>query len=237
MSPGKQCTTSPPRRQPSHSIRGDGELCFRHSLRGGATGGRFGNEFAIASTYVHACRVTGVAMRPRRVWFAHPAPKSPASIAAFFQVDELDFDRAESGIALSEEDALRPLLRSDPRLMRTADEIATGALAEHSTDLIAMVRQTVRASLSNGDVDAIAKSLHMSGRSLQRKLHALGTSFVAVRNDLRREVALQLLDDPGRPLADIAAETGFRDLASFSRAFKRWTGKPPGAYRDGLREP
>jgi AraC-like DNA-binding protein len=88
-------------------------------------------------------------------------------------------------------------------------------------------------SLLPGDaaIDAVARAMHMSPRTLQRKLDAEGASFSEVVDEVRQRLARRWLVDERRTLADVAFALGFSDLATFSRAFKRWTGKPPGAWR------
>ena len=72
---------------------------------------------------------------------------------------------------------------------------------------------------------------HMSARTLQRRLEEEQTRFTEVLDRARLDLARRLLADPALPLADVAFRLGFADLAAFSRAFKRWTGKPPGQWR------
>jgi AraC-like DNA-binding protein len=73
----------------------------------------------------------------------------------------------------------------------------------------------------------------MSVRTLQRRLEDEGTSFGALADAARREAAEALIGDPDVPLAEVAFRAGFSDFGTFSRAFRRWTGKSPGAARDG----
>lgn len=81
------------------------------------------------------------------------------------------------------------------------------------------------------DLAATAGSLHMSSATLQRRLATEGTSFQALKDALRRDLAVVRLNTSTVPLATLACELGFSDSASFQRAFKGWTGNAPGAYR------
>lgn len=76
-----------------------------------------------------------------------------------------------------------------------------------------------------------ARALHFSPRTLARRLAEEGTSFQAVKDELRRDTAVLRLTKTGLPVAQIGAELGFDDPGGFSRAFKGWTGSTPGAYR------
>ena len=80
-----------------------------------------------------------------------------------------------------------------------------------------------------------AAVMQMSARTLQRRLEGEGTSLTAVVDDTRQALARELLADPALALGEIAYRTGFADLATFSRAFKRWTGTSPGRFRRSLR--
>jgi len=77
----------------------------------------------------------------------------------------------------------------------------------------------------------------MSARTLQRRLESEGASFSEIVDGVRERLARQWLGEEGRSLVEIAFALGFSDLAAFSRAFKRWTGRPPGAWRSGPRAP
>lgn len=81
------------------------------------------------------------------------------------------------------------------------------------------------------DLAATASSLHMSVSTLQRHLASEGTSFQALKDGLRRDLAIVRLASGSVPMSELAAELGFSDSAVFQRAFKTWTGSPPGAYR------
>ncbi len=80
-------------------------------------------------------------------------------------------------------------------------------------------------------VAVIANKLHMSARSLQRRLQSEGTSFAEVLSDLRRDRALRYLQDPRISIGEVAFLLGFLDATAFHRAFKRWTGTTPAKYR------
>lgn len=76
-----------------------------------------------------------------------------------------------------------------------------------------------------------ARALAMSASTLQRRLAAEGTSFKALKDQLRREIAIRRLRTTDEPLATLARELGFSDSFAFQRSFKIWTGSPPGAFR------
>lgn len=98
----------------------------------------------------------------------------------------------------------------------------------------ARVRETLQRALPVWpDLGTTADALSMSGSTLQRRLAAEGTSFQALKDELRRDLAIVRLNSSAVPLAQLAYELGFADSPAFQRAFKGWTGSAPGAYRKG----
>jgi AraC-like DNA-binding protein len=77
----------------------------------------------------------------------------------------------------------------------------------------------------------VASRLHMSGRTLRRRLSCEGTSFREILDDLRNELAKGYLRDTKLSIAEVGAIMGFEDAANFRRAFRRWNGCSPQGYR------
>ena len=102
-------------------------------------------------------------------------------------------------------------------------------------NLVAKTRALVAelAEESPGELtqEAAARRLHVSVRTLIRHLKQAGTSFQSLRDEAFKDKALQLLRRPGLNIHDIASLLGYSDAANFGRAFKRWFGLSPGAYR------
>lgn len=89
--------------------------------------------------------------------------------------------------------------------------------------------------LHKGDVamDVVAGALGLSRQKLYRSLKAEGASYESVLDDLRHKLALSYLADKKVSVNETAYLVGFSEPAAFSRAFKRWTGRPPSAVRRG----
>jgi AraC-like DNA-binding protein len=83
------------------------------------------------------------------------------------------------------------------------------------------------------DLVATANALHVTVSTLQRRLALEGTSFQALKDELRRDTAIVRLSTSAVPLAELADELGFANSSAFQRAFKVWTGSAPGVYRRG----
>ena len=83
----------------------------------------------------------------------------------------------------------------------------------------------------NASLSVVATRLDSSPRTVQRRLAELGLKYAFLCDDVRRERAMQLVAEGRMPMAAIAAELGYRDAGSFTRAFRRWTGDAPNRYR------
>jgi AraC-like DNA-binding protein len=84
-----------------------------------------------------------------------------------------------------------------------------------------------------GTAEETAKQLHMSPRTLQRKLAEAHTTYLQLIDDTRKDLALRYIEDPRRSVTDITFSLGFSQPSAFTRAFKRWTGRSPSDYRAG----
>jgi AraC-like DNA-binding protein len=94
------------------------------------------------------------------------------------------------------------------------------------------VREYLQAHLSTATgIEDLARAMHVSVRTLSRRLRDEDTSFQAIKDELRRDVAIERLTKTATPIAVIGAELGFDNPTAFHRAFKTWTGSTPGAYR------
>jgi AraC-like DNA-binding protein len=80
------------------------------------------------------------------------------------------------------------------------------------------------------DSDAVAAALHLSRRTLQRRLNLEGTSFRALLEEVREHLAVELLGAGALSVSDVAQRLGYVEMSSFSQAFRRWKGMGPRAY-------
>lgn len=215
--------------------KGD-ELVFSHRTRG-APGAplRYSNEYAVASALAHARRLVEEPLTPRRVWFAHATLEETGGLERFFGTSEIAFGRADSGLALPLAVAALPTRTRDPRLLATAEAMAERALhdAPRAADFTGAVAKKLREVLGKkpAQVSEVARQMRLSARTLQRRLEAEGTGWKELLESVRRDLARGWVSEGALPLGEIAYRLGYSDVAAFSRAFKRWTGRSPGAYR------
>jgi len=132
-----------------------------------------------------------------------------------------------------------PTHSADAFLHATLKGMAEQLQLTHAGDttLERALRVRLRDALAQGRADAarMAELLGVSERTLQRRLADIGHSFSDVVEEFRREEAARLLARPGLHLAEVASRLGYAEQTSFTRAFRRWTGITPGAWRAGQR--
>lgn len=80
----------------------------------------------------------------------------------------------------------------------------------------------------------VGQHMGMSSRTLTRRLSESGLSFRELVRNTQEKVAHELLPNTAHSIGEIAFQTGFSEQSAFSRAFKRWTGQSPMAYRNSL---
>ncbi|MFQ6395468.1 AraC family transcriptional regulator ligand-binding domain-containing protein [Nocardia sp. KC 131] len=123
-----------------------------------------------------------------------------------------------------------PLPQSDP--------VVASALEQQCTQLLALrrqrrgtsgrVRSLILAELDTSPtIESVATHLHVDERTLRRRLVSEGTTFRELIDEIRATLAEELLTIDGITLGDIAGRLGYHDAASFSRAYRRWTGRTP----------
>jgi AraC-like DNA-binding protein len=126
----------------------------------------------------------------------------------------------------------RPLALREPLAHREALEALERDRQMRAADLHERVRALV-SDPANGfpDLERAARMLHVSTRTLRRRLGERALTFQAIRDDARRTHATMRLAHSDLPSAEIAHELGHADVAAFVRAFRRWTGVTPARFR------
>ena len=81
------------------------------------------------------------------------------------------------------------------------------------------------------ELKEIAQQLNMSTATIQRRLKQEGVSYQQLKNDIRCDIAIERLSKTNDSIQSISDDLSFHDPSAFHRAFKKWTGVSPGAYR------
>jgi AraC-like DNA-binding protein len=163
---------------------------------------------------------------------AIPEPSYHARFA--HRVPEIRYGRPTTRALMKAEVLDFPLVSADPVALRLATEQCERELSALSAGG-RMVR-TVRGLFWRGEGGfrsprEVADAVHMSPRTLRRKLEAQGTSLSSLLDEERRDRAMMLLRSPELSVAQVADRLGYGNAQNFERAFRRWTGASPATYR------
>ncbi|MDP1611179.1 MAG: AraC family transcriptional regulator [Sulfuritalea sp.] len=173
------------------------------------------------------------------VCFPYPPPLHAADYELVF-APRYTFDAPRLEARFPAEWLALPVRRDEAALtLFLADAPASiTTLYRRDRALALRVREHLRAALPEHlALPAIARRLFLSPRTLHRRLEDEGTSFRAIKDGLRRELAIDWLTKTARPLSRIGADLGFADAAAFYRAFTAWTGSGPRDYRKRFAAP
>lgn len=181
-----------------------------------------------------ACWLVGRRIPIRLVDFRCAEPKQGADYRLFFgapvrfsqKTSRLGFDSAMLNLPISRtEQALKQFLRAAP----------ANILVRYRYD--AGIAANVRRRLADVSPSAwstfeeLAASMRMPPSTLRHRLHDEGQSYAAIKDDIRRDLAVDLLINTSKTIADIAAQLGYSEPSAFFRAFRKWTKKTPDAFR------
>lgn len=198
----------------------------------GQTATAFGHELMVKLTHGVASWLAGRRLPIRSVGFGFSRPEKFDEYANLFP-GPVSFERASTSISFDEALLKRPFRRSRQEILdfvRRAPDDWIFVTFDHGS-----TTQRVRAHLASHrtlevSLDAAAQALHLSSRSLSRKLLSEGTSFSRIKDEARRDVAIERLVNGRESIDQIAAAVGFDDTTAFHRAFRAWTGSTPRRY-------
>ncbi|AKQ63923.1 Transcriptional regulator, AraC family [Myxococcus hansupus] len=191
-------------------------------------------EFILTALMVASRQATGVDLIPSRVSFHHAAPDDVSEHVRVFRC-EPRFEQPHNGVSVAQAVLETPLLKADSGLSTVLERHTRELLARlpEVQGLVERVRAHAAEGLASGGAtnERIAKRLHMSVRTLHRRMRDEGTSLQEVVDTLRRELALRYLEDRRLAIPEVAYLLGFSEASAFHRAFRRWTGTTPAEHR------
>lgn len=164
--------------------------------------------------------------------FAYPAPSHRAEYHLIFGCP-MEFSAPSTCISFDPRFLHMPVVQDEAALRRFLRNSPAELLSrrDHGADTSGHVRRLLGAGVSG--LEEVAARLGVSAPTLRRRLTAEGTSFREVREQLLRDQAVASLVRGGESVEELALRLGFSEASAFHRAFKRWTGSSPGAYRGG----
>ena len=202
----------------------------------------FGVLSILRNLYGVACWLIDSRITLEQVQFAFEAPAHQAVYPLMFQGPVL-FGHAEasasdhgvSELVMNASYLELPLRRDEAALQRMLETALTLTVLQYRKDrlLLTQVKQALAMHPQDThSAEDLAPLLNLSPRSLHRQLKEEGTSLQVLKDEVRRERAIELLQRTRKPVKQVAESAGFQNEKSFIRAFKQWTGQTPAAFRD-----
>jgi AraC-like DNA-binding protein len=194
----------------------------------------FAHETLLVMAHGLMCWLAGRRVPVRRAQFAYARPAWWREYHAVFCAD-LHFGAADTRLQIGarwldvavvqDRASVRPFLRGAPAnfILKYRGE----------QSLAARVRRRLRGLPPDAwpSQEVLAREFRLGASTLHRKLEREGASFRAIKETLRRDLAIRHLTESAMSVGEIAVAVGFAEPSAFRRAFRQWTGLPPGAYR------
>lgn len=180
------------------------------------------------------CWLVGRRIPLRRVDFRCGPPAHGADYRLFFGAP-VRFGQPSSVLAFNADFLRLPAIRNERALKEFLRRAPANILVRyrHDAGLVAKVRARLRATPPARwpSFEALAAQLRMPEPTLRRRLRLEGQTYRGIKDELRRALAMSALTEGRADVGEIAVELGFSEPSAFHRAFRKWTGKSPGAYR------
>jgi AraC-like DNA-binding protein len=190
-------------------------------------------DAALATGMNIMLELCGPTWKPYEVFLPHAKPRDAAQHRAFFKVVPR-FDAESSVLRFPARDLARKVAGADPETRHRCEQLARSA---GEPDFMQQVYRGLRRLMlqNRHSGDDLAQLLSIHRRTLNRRLRAEGTTFQRVLDEVRFEIAQDLLANSNVHLDDIAATLGYAAVTPFMRTFRRWSGTTPGQWRRGVR--
>jgi AraC-like DNA-binding protein len=194
-------------------------------------------DFSMVSGCTIMRNLCGAAWTPMEVRFAHKKPHDLAPFREAFACP-LRFNARVTAVAFDSKWLDAPVAGADPLMHRYMRERVEAIAESLEEDVASEVHRLVRGSIADPELSLgkLAAQLSLAPRTLNRRLRGSGTSYAKVLEEVRRSAACQYLVMTHLPVGRIAPMLGYSDVSAFSRAFSRWFGTGPSAWRASQRK-
>ncbi len=189
-------------------------------------------DCAIAIIFNILRDLCGPTWRPTEVSFSHRQPSDTKPYRQFFQAP-LRFDREQTALVFPAKWLDCAVAGADPVRREQLEQQIAALENLDSRDLVSQLRSVLRTLLitHRSSLEQVAQLFSMHRRTLNRRLKAQNYTFHELVNEVRYEIARQLLEDTQMPMSQIAVTLDYSDASAFTRAFRRWSGTTPAAWR------
>ena len=206
-------------------------LCIRYGKQNPVPVKPFYAEIVLGALPVWAERLTGQRFDAHSVWFRHAEPYYADKYREHFHCEVLfnkPYDALWGSVGFLE----LPVLSASPKYHAKIKEQASEHLQSIET-VSAAIKSLILSGLPEEiSVEEVSRALNLSERTLQRKLAEEQTNFKALKQTVRKEEAIRLLETTKLSIEQIAFNLGYEQRSSFSAAFLRWTGVTPVKWRE-----
>ncbi len=146
------------------------------------------------------------------------------------------YNEAHNYICFDREYLDAPIIRSEAEFKRYVEKAPFSYFDVNVSDdsTISKVKKLLEDKIAideTPDVETVAEELNISKQTLHRYLSKDGTNFQKIKDEMRRDIAIDKLINTGISVSDLSHQLGFSEPSSFTRAFKHWTGLAPAIYR------
>ncbi|MCY1279664.1 Urease operon transcriptional activator [compost metagenome] len=198
-----------------------------------------GHEVLLLRQYAIACWLAGRRIALLGVGFAHAHAEYQEEYELLFDAD-FHFAQPYSSLTFEAACLQLPVVQNSLTLDAFLHDMFDLTLHRYSngSGLAARIRRRLRTLPYDQwpGFACVAQRLNVSQSTLRRRLEKEGQSFQAIKDDLRKDLAIEQLGCSTRSVGEIAAQLGFAEPSVFHRAFRKWTGTSPGEYRRRLQD-
>ncbi|MDB5942339.1 MAG: helix-turn-helix-domain containing protein AraC type [Ramlibacter sp.] len=200
---------------------------------------RFADETFLVMVHGLVCWLAGRRIPLAQADFAYPRPPHAQEYTVMY-CEQIRFDAGEStSIRFDASHLSLPVVqqaRNLKQFLRTAPQ-SVFLKYKNEESWAARVRRRLRGTAAGQEwpvLETVAQEFHVAPTTLRRRLEGEGVSYQSIKDELRRDFAIDWLSNSPLSIAEVAALVGFEDPSAFYRAFRKWTGVAPGAYRASL---
>lgn len=199
---------------------------------------RYAYDLALVSVWSGMRSLMGGTWPDVELWFDYPEPEYHAAYRE--RLPACRFDMGANQICFPASQLDKRINTGDPvmaqLMLERAQREREVRTRQASQDIVSLVSgRLLRSDSGYPDLESVASQLCMSTRTLKRKLQQSGSGFQVLLDAARQRDAMRLLGQSAQSVEDIAAWLGYAEPASFTHAFRRWTGMTPSEWRERAR--
>ncbi|MFT4047796.1 MAG: AraC family transcriptional regulator [Solimonas sp.] len=210
------------------------ELRFIVARDAGEARRRFAHETLFVMLHGLLCWLIGRRIAIRTARFAYPRPPWWREYIAVYAGD-VGFDAPQTAFTFSALELMAPVVQTERSAKEFLRQAPRNFIVKYRNprSLAARIRRRLRGEPPEAwpDFEALAAEFRLSASTLRRRLDDEGQSIRAIKDALRRDLAIRQLTRTQQTVGQIAQNLGFAEPSAFHRAFRQWTGVSPGDYR------